>query len=76
MKKLLTIALLIANHTAHSAETCQTTGKLTHCWDSNTGALHSTIEQSNSGYSHTWTPQGENFTTWDHNGLSNTWRTK
>jgi hypothetical protein len=59
-----------------SAETCQTVGNLTHCWDANTGELRSTTEQGNGGYSHTWTPKGENFTTWDHDGLSNTWRSR
>jgi hypothetical protein len=55
--------------------TCETRGNVRHCWDQR-GNTVLTEERSPGGYTHSWTPGGKAFTTWDHNGLSTTWPTR
>jgi hypothetical protein len=69
-------ALLLASSAFAGETTCQDDGRYVRCWDAQTGATVSTTEQGAGGYSHSWTPQGHEWTTWDHNGSSHTWQTR
>jgi hypothetical protein len=73
----LMLALLIESARVFAGEvTCSEDGRYTHCSDSRTGDAVSTTEHGAGGYSHTWDANGHAYTTWDHNDLSHSWRTK
>jgi hypothetical protein len=55
--------------------TCETRGNLGHCWD-RSGTTVLTQEAAPGGYAHSWDDKGHSATTWEHNGVSETWRTR
>jgi hypothetical protein len=70
------VAVLLASSAYAGETTCQSDARYTHCWDSQTGATISTTERGAGGYEHTRTPDGQSWTTWEHDGSSHTWRTR
>jgi hypothetical protein len=78
MRRVVILALALAAATALTQTptvTCQTSGSYRHCWDTH-GNTVLTEQRSPGGYTHSWTPDGKAFTTWDHNGLTTTWPTR
>jgi hypothetical protein len=69
-------AVLLAGSASAGETTCQDDGRYTRCWDAQTGATISTTERGAGGYAHTWTPEGHAWTTWEHDELSHTWKTR
>jgi hypothetical protein len=75
--RVCVVAVVLLASSAYAGETtCQSDARYTRCWNSQTGATISTTERGAGGYSHTWTPDGRAWTTWEHDGTDHTWRTR
>jgi hypothetical protein len=73
----IALALTFAAATPAGAQppglTCETSGDRRHCFDHH-GYL--STEERSGAYVHGWDSEGRAWTTWEHDGRSETWRTR
>ena len=73
-----TLIALLASATAQAQApqksiVCEFHPPLTHCWGYPGGQLLWTTQDDGNGYSHIWTPKGEMWTEWRHDGKVESW---
>jgi hypothetical protein len=75
--RILSLALVLVagavSPRAESSLTCETRGDIRHCFDDHG---HESTEERSGDYVHGHDNQGRAWTTWEHDGRTDTWQTR
>jgi hypothetical protein len=71
----LALALAISGPSLAQTLTCETNGAYRHCWNER-GNTVTEERLPGSEYTHGWDREGHAWTTWEHDGRTETWPTR